>query len=114
MLTLLPWQSHSVERLPNWLSIHVWIGFIGGHHQTLLMSVAENIYTAIRELADTRNEFGASKAIIVTSSHLTRGALDRIERDKYVLGKVDREELQAWIQRTLLGGTLKPPPGLLA
>ena len=57
----------------------------------------------VRELADTRNEFGASKGIIVTSSHLTSGALQRIERDKYILGKVDREDLDAWIQRTLFG-----------
>jgi restriction system protein len=58
--------------------------------------------SVVRELADTRREFGASKGIIVTSSFLTRGALERIERDKYLLGKVDRNELQTWIDRTLL------------
>lgn len=58
--------------------------------------------SVVRELADTRREFGASKGIIVTSSFLTRGALERIERDRYLLGKVDRNELQAWINRTLL------------
>jgi restriction system protein len=57
--------------------------------------------SVVRELADTRQEFGASKGIIVTSSYLTRGALQRIDRDKYILGKVDREDLDAWIKRTL-------------
>jgi HJR/Mrr/RecB family endonuclease len=59
--------------------------------------------SVVRGLADTRAEFGATKGIIVTSSYLTRGALQRIERDKYMLGKVDREELTAWIQKTLFG-----------
>ncbi len=57
--------------------------------------------SVVRELADTRNEFGASKGIIVTSSYLTRGALDRIDRNKFLLGKVDRDDLDAWIKRTL-------------
>lgn len=59
--------------------------------------------SVVRELADTRHEFGASKGIIVTSSYLTSGALQRIERDKYLLGKVDRNDLDAWIRRTLAG-----------
>lgn len=57
----------------------------------------------VRELADTRSEFKASKGMIVTSTYLTRGALARIERDKYILGKVDRDDLSAWIQRILFG-----------
>lgn len=59
----------------------------------------------VRELADTRQEFGASKGIIVTSSYLTRGALQRVDRDKYILGKVDRNDLEHWIQRTLFDRT---------
>jgi hypothetical protein len=55
----------------------------------------------VRELADTRLEFGASKALIVTSSYLTRGALQRVERDRYILGKVDRDDLDSWIRRVL-------------
>jgi restriction system protein len=57
----------------------------------------------VRELADTRQEFGASKGIIVTSSYLTSGALQRVDRDKYLLGKIDRDDLEQWIQRTLFG-----------
>jgi HJR/Mrr/RecB family endonuclease len=41
--------------------------------------------SVVRELADTRQELPASKGIIVTSSYLTRGALERIQRDKYLL-----------------------------
>lgn len=57
--------------------------------------------SVIRELADVRQEVGASKGVIVTSSYLTRGALERISRDKYLLGKVERDELDVWVRRTL-------------
>jgi hypothetical protein len=57
----------------------------------------------VRELADTRQEFGASKAFIVTSTYLTKGALQRIDRDRFVLGKVDRDDLDSWIKKTLYG-----------
>lgn len=60
--------------------------------------------SVVRELADTRLEHGASKAIIVTTSVLTRGALARVERDRYLLGKVERADLDRWIDRTLAGG----------
>ena len=59
--------------------------------------------SVVRELADTRAEHGASKAIIVTTSYLTRGALARVERDRYLLSKVDRDDLSAWVDRTLHG-----------
>ena len=57
----------------------------------------------IRELADVRNEMNATKGIIVTSSYLTRGALARVERDNYNLGKMERPELELWIESTLSG-----------
>ncbi|CDZ66902.1 Hypothetical protein NGAL_HAMBI2605_51800 [Neorhizobium galegae bv. orientalis] len=57
----------------------------------------------VRELADTRLEHKASKAFIVTTSFLTSGALQRVERDKFLLGKVDRNDLDQWINRTLRG-----------
>jgi hypothetical protein len=44
---------------------------------------------------------GASKAFIVTSAYLTSGAIKRIQRDQYVLGKVDRSDLDAWIESVL-------------
>jgi restriction system protein len=55
----------------------------------------------VRELADTRVEMKATKGIIVTTSFLTRGALERITRDRYLLGKIERDELEQWIQRVL-------------
>ena len=55
----------------------------------------------IRELADTTLETGSSNGIIVTSSKLTRGAIDRITRDCYKLGKVDRDDLGEWIKRIM-------------
>lgn len=57
----------------------------------------------VRELSDTCNEFKVSKGFIVTSTYLTRGALARIERDQFILGKVDRNDLNKWIKKTLYG-----------
>ena len=57
--------------------------------------------SVIREMADVRQQYGASKAILVTTTYLTRGASARIERDKYLLGKVDRHNLEGWIARAL-------------
>jgi restriction system protein len=59
--------------------------------------------SVIRELADTRNEFGASKAFIVTSTYLTRDAIKRIQRDCYQLGKLDKDDLNKWISQVLYG-----------
>jgi HJR/Mrr/RecB family endonuclease len=55
----------------------------------------------IRELADSVHEFNASKGIIVTTSFLTADALQRVHRDRYTLGKVDRTDLQSWVSRIL-------------
>ncbi len=52
----------------------------------------------IRELADTRLENNASKGVIVTT-YLTRNAIKRVQRDKYILGKVDRDDLMDWIRK---------------
>jgi HJR/Mrr/RecB family endonuclease len=51
----------------------------------------------IRELADTRNQFKASKGVIVTSTSLTRGAIRRIQSDKYILEGFQKPELMRWI-----------------
>lgn len=57
----------------------------------------------IRELAGTRSEHKASKGILVTSTYLTKGALERVERDTYILGKVDKSDLLNWIDRIIQG-----------
>lgn len=54
--------------------------------------------STIRELADTREQFKASKGIVVTTSFLTQGALDRVTRDEHILGKVDNSDLLSWIE----------------
>lgn len=53
----------------------------------------------IRELADTRNENKASKGVIVTTAYLTGPAIARVQRDKYQLAKLDRDDLTEWIRR---------------
>ena len=55
--------------------------------------------STIRELADTRTQHKASKGIIVTNTGLTKGAIDRISTDTYLLDKVDGIDLVSWIQR---------------
>jgi hypothetical protein len=55
----------------------------------------------VRELADITSGERASKGIIVTTGFLTAGALERIERDTYRLAKVERTQLEAWIERIL-------------
>jgi len=59
--------------------------------------------SVIRELADTRVEQKASKGVIVTTTFLTRGALARVKRDEYLLGKVDGNDLNRWIERVVYG-----------
>jgi len=51
----------------------------------------------VRELADVTHEHKASKGVIVTSSFLTKGALNRVNRDQYILGKIDRDDFFEWI-----------------
>jgi hypothetical protein len=55
----------------------------------------------IRELADIRDQEGATKGVIVTTGFLTSGALQRIKRDAYRLGKIEGPELEDWIRRSL-------------
>jgi restriction system protein len=53
----------------------------------------------IRELADTRNQLKASKGVIVTSTSLTRDAIQRIQSDKYLLEGFQKPELLEWIRQ---------------
>ncbi|WP_133053915.1 restriction endonuclease [Niastella yeongjuensis] len=78
---------------------------ISGYYKTLWQakkySKNKVSINTVRELADSVNEFKASKGIIVTSTYLTKDALYRIERDKYILSKVDRVDLDNWINSIL-------------
>lgn len=62
-----------------------------------------NKVDVIRSLADTRNEHQASKGIIVTTAFLTRSAIRRVHQDKYLPGKVDRDDLIEWIRKVKRG-----------
>jgi Restriction endonuclease len=57
----------------------------------------------IRELADVRKEERATKGIVATTTYLTGGAIARVRRDQHALGKVDRDDLMAWIAHTVRG-----------
>jgi restriction system protein len=59
--------------------------------------------STIRELADIRDQSQATKGFIVTTGHLTRGALKRITQETYRLGKYDGVDLRKWILATLSG-----------
>ncbi|MFU1555126.1 restriction endonuclease [Aeromonas sp. A04] len=53
----------------------------------------------IRELYGIVAEHRVTKGIIVTSTFLTRGAIERVEKDCCVLGKSERPEILDWIEK---------------
>jgi len=80
------------------------IGFFKGVWQAKKLRSGKKVgIGVIRELADTRQEMKASKGIIVTSTFLTREAIKRVKRDSYILGKVEKPDLEHWIDRVLKG-----------
>lgn len=56
----------------------------------------------VRELADTVSELDASKGVLVTTSYLTSGALNRIQLHQYKLHKLDRDDLSGILLPTYL------------
>lgn len=52
----------------------------------------------VRELSAIRDDVKATKGLIVTTSHLTRGAIDWIRRDEYRMGYKDREAMERWVR----------------
>ncbi|MBD1900326.1 restriction endonuclease [Trichocoleus sp. DQ-A3] len=55
----------------------------------------------IRLLDYTTRQMKCTKGYIVTNSYLTRDAAQLIERDQHILGKVERNELERWIDKIL-------------
>lgn len=51
----------------------------------------------VRELSAVLERERASKAMIITTSQLTRDALEWIRRDVYRLGAKDRQALESWV-----------------
>jgi restriction system protein len=61
----------------------------------------------VRELSAVREAESATKGLIVTTSHLTRNAIEWVRRDIYRLGYKDKEGVECWVRAVLLG---KTPP----
>jgi hypothetical protein len=55
--------------------------------------------STIRELITVREEQQASKAFIVTTSILTKGALYRFAQERYRLGAMQGPDLRSWVRR---------------
>ncbi|MBC8276770.1 MAG: restriction endonuclease [FCB group bacterium] len=51
----------------------------------------------VRDLSAVRDDQKATKAVIVTTSNLTKGALNWIRRDKYRLDYRDRNDMEKWV-----------------
>lgn len=56
----------------------------------------------LRELSGVLARDGATKGIVVTTSSLTRGALDWIKQDQYHLSYKDKGGVEAWVRRVVL------------
>lgn len=56
----------------------------------------------VRELSAIRDDQKATKAMIVTTSRLTRDAIDWIKRDVYRLGYKERGDIEKWLQSYVL------------
>jgi restriction system protein len=53
----------------------------------------------VRELSAIRDNERATKAMIVTTSHLTRDAIEWVKRDVYRLGYKEREDVEKWLHQ---------------
>jgi hypothetical protein len=54
-----------------------------------------------RELSAVREEQKATKAVIVTTSHLTKGALDWIRKDKFRLDYKEKDDVEKWVLNSI-------------
>ncbi|UKS27373.1 restriction endonuclease [Paenibacillus sp. HWE-109] len=52
----------------------------------------------VRELSAIREDNNATKALIVTTSRLTKDALDYVKRDTYRLGYKENEDMKRWVE----------------
>ena len=53
----------------------------------------------VRELSGVLHKSGLTKGILVTTSHLTRGALEWVRQDIYRLDYKDKEQVEHWIKK---------------
>jgi len=59
----------------------------------------------VRELSAVVDKERATKGVIVTTSRLTRDAIDWIRRDTYRLSYKDAQKVESWVRTVLLGRT---------
>ncbi|SPE27833.1 hypothetical protein SBA7_1130011 [Candidatus Sulfotelmatobacter sp. SbA7] len=57
----------------------------------------------VRELSAVVEKQRATKGMIVTTSRLTRDAIDWVRQDKYRLDYKDAERVESWVRTTMLG-----------
>jgi len=57
----------------------------------------------VRELSGVLARDSATKAIMVTTSRLTRGAIDWIKQDQYRLDYMEGDRVQSWVQSATFG-----------
>jgi restriction system protein len=57
----------------------------------------------VRELSAVVDMQRATKGVIVTTSRLTKNAIDWIRRDNFRLGYKDAREVESWIRTVVLG-----------
>ena len=55
----------------------------------------------VRDLSAVRDEQKATKAVIVTTSHLTKGAIDWIRRDEFCLEYREKADIEKWVLDSL-------------
>jgi len=55
----------------------------------------------VRDLSAVRDDQKATKAILVTTSHLTRGALDWIRRDEFRLDYKEKDDIEKWVLNSI-------------
>lgn len=76
------------------------IGLIRSIWQAKKYSLSNKVGLAeVRELSGLVARPNVTKGIVVTTSHLTRGALEWIKKDTYKLSVKDKDEVEAWVMR---------------
>jgi restriction system protein len=56
-------------------------------------------HSAVRELSGLLHVASATKGVLVTTSHLTSGAVDWVRRDLHRLAYKEKEEIEEWIKQ---------------
>lgn len=55
----------------------------------------------VRELSGLVSKPDVTKGIIVTTSYLTRGAIDWVKKDTFRLAYKDKDDIESWVRKNL-------------